>query len=68
MPSSETRYYFDTNALWKYYKANENEKGILNIRRLVANSPHPILISPLTLLEFIDILTKNVRQKNIKQS
>jgi predicted nucleic acid-binding protein len=51
-----TRFYFDTNAFLKYYCPlwRREEEGVLQIRRLVSNSPHPILISPLTSLEFVN--------------
>ncbi len=39
------KYYFDANALVKYYR---EEQGSLQIKRLVSNAK-PILISPLTL-------------------
>jgi predicted nucleic acid-binding protein len=50
------RFYFDTNAFLKYYCPlwRREEEGVLQIRRLVSNSPHPILISPLTSLEFVN--------------
>ena len=56
-----SQYYFDANALFKYY---QNEKGSLRIRRLVARTPHPILVSELTLLECFGIAVKRHRQKN----
>jgi predicted nucleic acid-binding protein len=58
------RYYFDTNALLKYYN---DEKGRLPLRRLVANSPQPILVSPLTLLECHGVLMKSYRQRVLKR-
>lgn len=67
----EQRYYFDANALVKYYhpflKHNQEEEGILQIRRLVSNSPEPILISPLTSLELICKLTQFFRKKSLKR-
>jgi predicted nucleic acid-binding protein len=45
------RYYFDANALVKYYR---EEQGSLQIKRLVSNSK-PILISPLTLVECVSV-------------
>jgi predicted nucleic acid-binding protein len=69
--SVEHRYYFDTNALLKYYnpwiKHYHEEEGILAIRRLVSNSPAPILVSPLTSLELIGKLTYFFRQKVLKR-
>jgi predicted nucleic acid-binding protein len=57
-------YYFDTNALWKYY---QDQPGALNVRRLVS-SPHAlILVSPLTLVEFIGVLMKYYRKRLIKR-
>jgi len=38
----EPQYYFDANALFKYY---QDEKGDLKIRRLVANAKKPVLVS-----------------------
>jgi len=40
--SVDYQYYFDANALFKYY---QDEKGSLNIRRLVSNVSHPIFIA-----------------------
>ncbi|MCK5521789.1 MAG: type II toxin-antitoxin system VapC family toxin [Thiomargarita sp.] len=55
------QYYFDANALFKYY---HDEKGDLKIRRLVSNSQKPILISSLTLLEYFNVVMQ-YRRKNI---
>lgn len=54
----EQRFYFDTNALLKYYcpLLRREEEGVLQIRRLVSNSLHSVLISPLTTLEFVNKL------------
>lgn len=45
---TESRYYFDANALLKYYhpllKHHQEEMGILQIRRLVSRTAFPILI------------------------
>lgn len=43
----EPQYYFDANALFKYYR---DEKGSLNIKRLVSMQSNPILVSSLTSL------------------
>ncbi len=63
---AENRYYFDTNALLKYYnpllKQFQEEEGILRIRRLVSNSDIPILISPMTSLELVGKVTAFFRQ------
>jgi hypothetical protein len=71
MNRAEQRYYFDTNALLKYYnpwiKHFPEEKGILQIRRLVSNSLTPILVSPLTSLELIGKLTSFFRQNVLKR-
>jgi len=64
MADASIRYYFDANALWKFYR---DEKGDLNIRRLVSNSAHPILISLLTRLEFVSVLMKYFRQGHLKR-
>lgn len=58
MNREETHYYFDTNALIKYY-LNESETHL--VEKLVQESPHPILISPVTLLEFIDHIVHHWR-------
>jgi hypothetical protein len=42
-------YYFDTNALLKYYDINGNELGVENVRSLV-ESEKQVLISELTIL------------------
>lgn len=57
----ENRYYFDANALFKYY---QDEKGDLKIRRLVSNASQPILVSSLTLLECLNVVMR-CRRKNI---
>ncbi|MDY7075645.1 MAG: type II toxin-antitoxin system VapC family toxin, partial [Chloroflexota bacterium] len=57
-------YYFDANALWKFYR---DEKGDMNVRRLVARSPSQVLISPLTMLEFFGVLMKYYRQRLLKR-
>lgn len=64
MPVNKQRYYFDANALWKFYR---NEKGSLEIHRLVSNSPDPIILSTLTSIEFINVLMKYVRRGNLKR-
>jgi predicted nucleic acid-binding protein len=56
-------YYFDANALFKYYK---DEKGSLQIRRLVAMY-RPILVSNLTLLECCSTVMKYRREGKLKQ-
>lgn len=61
---SGTMYYFDTNALWKFY---QDQKGDMNIQRLVARSQSQVLISPLTLLEFFGVLMKYYRKKSIRR-
>jgi len=69
--STGQRYYFDTNALLKYYnpllKHFQEEQGILRIRRLVANSYLPILISPMTSLELVGKVTAFFRQKSVQK-
>jgi predicted nucleic acid-binding protein len=68
---TKSRYYFDANALLKYYhpllKHHREEMGILQIRRLVSRSVFPILISPMTSLEIIGKLTQFFRQGLIKR-
>ena len=67
MSAANSRYYFDCNALWKYYRGeDEGEKGLDNIEKLVSTSPHPIIISPLTQLEFFGRLMKSYRQSIVK--
>jgi predicted nucleic acid-binding protein len=61
--SSESRYYFDANALFKFY---QNEVGSLKIRRLVARVESPILLSPLTVLECFGIAVKRHRQRQFR--
>ncbi len=65
MTASDTPYYFDANALVKYY---QEQKGCLNIRRLVANSPQPIMVSPLTIVEYVGVLTRYLRQHHLKRT
>jgi predicted nucleic acid-binding protein len=57
------RYYFDANALVKYYR---EEQGSLQIKRLVSNAK-PILISPLTLVECVSVLMKFNRNNQLKR-
>jgi predicted nucleic acid-binding protein len=64
MNTVNQRYYFDANALLKYY---QDEKGSLKIRRLVSNSSSPILISSLTVLECISVVIKSYRQGVFKK-
>lgn len=61
-----TRYYFDTNALWKYYRGKE-ERGYLQLRRLVSQHKQPIVVSSLTVLEFISVLMKERRNGTLKR-
>lgn len=63
-PIADPLYYFDTNALWKFYR---DEKGDVNVRRLVAQCPSQVIISPLTTLEFFGVLMKYYRQRLIKR-
>lgn len=56
--------YFDAAALFKYYR---DEKGSLNIRRLVTNGFGPIVLSPITVLEFISVLMKCYRKGQLKK-
>ena len=56
-------YYFDTNALWKYYR---DEPGSQNIRWLVAKET--VVLSPLTVLEFVGVLMKYYRKKELKKN
>lgn len=60
MPS----YYFDTNALLKYYRSSA--KGSLTVRRLV--SSHNVILSSLTQLEFTNVLMKEYRRGNLRRS
>jgi predicted nucleic acid-binding protein len=68
---AEQRYYFDTNALLKYYnpllKQFEEEEGVLRIRRLVSNSSVPILISPMSSLELVGKVTAFFRQNKVNK-
>ena len=58
-------YYFDANALWKFYQ--KGELGVINARRLVSNSESSVLISPLTSVEFFSVLMRKYRQGSIKK-
>jgi len=61
MPTStpESLHYLDANALWKFYR---DQRGDVNIRRLVTGSSSQVLISPVTVLEFIGVLVKYYRK------
>jgi len=61
----EPVYYFDTNALWKFYC---DQKGDLNVRRLVARSPSQVLVSPLTVVEFVGVLMEYYRKRLLKRT
>jgi uncharacterized protein with PIN domain len=64
MNSGENQqYYFDTNAVVKYYM---DEPGSLQISRLVSNTK-PILISPLTIVECVGVLMKFHREKKLRK-
>ncbi|MDM8522297.1 type II toxin-antitoxin system VapC family toxin [Desulfococcaceae bacterium HSG8] len=63
MTDENSRFYFDTAAVWKFYR---NEEGSLNVRRLVSHLSAPVLVSPLTVLEFIGILMKYRRKRYLK--
>ena len=56
------KYYFDANALFKYYR---DEAGSTEVRRLVS-SAKPIYISPVTWLECQSVLKKQQRQGKLK--
>ncbi|MDM8521917.1 type II toxin-antitoxin system VapC family toxin [Desulfococcaceae bacterium HSG8] len=60
----DQRHYFDANALFKYY---QDQKGSLNIRRLVSRSPKPVMVSSLTLLECFGVVVKYQRKRLLKQ-
>ncbi|KHD07854.1 hypothetical protein PN36_13200 [Candidatus Thiomargarita nelsonii] len=64
MNNVDIYYYFDANALLKYY---QDEDGSLKIRRLVSNSSTPILISSLTSLESLSVVMKSYRQGVFKR-
>jgi predicted nucleic acid-binding protein len=99
MDETNLKYYFDANALVKYYhideqtfqkrlenldkqtfqetlkkssetelqkQLNELKQHALHIRRLVSNEK-PILISPLTIIEFLSVLMKANRKKELKK-
>lgn len=61
-----TIYYFDNNAYWKYHQGR-NERGYLNLRRLVSQQSQPIWLSPLTILEFFGVLAKAWRSKQVRK-
>jgi predicted nucleic acid-binding protein len=63
-PSSNSCY-LDANALWKYYR---DEPGALAVRRLVTTQAGQVLISPMTVLEFIGVLMKYHRKGQIKRT
>ncbi|MCP4699932.1 MAG: type II toxin-antitoxin system VapC family toxin, partial [Gammaproteobacteria bacterium] len=56
MTTGGQRYYLDANALFKFYfnPKEHGQKGVLAIRRLVANAAEPVLLSQLTILDGID--------------
>ena len=62
--TTDQRYYLETNALFKFYR---DEPGALHVRQLVAQCTSPALVSSLTLLEFIGVLMKYHRKRQIKR-
>jgi len=64
MNRPEPNHYFDTNALFKYY---HNEKGSLNIRRLVSKASHPVLVSSLSLLECFGVVMEYYRKGKLRK-
>jgi len=61
LPESAS-YYLDTAAMWKYYR---DEPGDVQVRRLVSRSP--VLVSPLTMLEFIAVLMRYYRRRCLRR-
>jgi len=61
----DSHIYFDTNALIKYYR---DELGTNNIRNIVTLSEHPIIISPLTIVEFIGNILRFFRSAKLSKS
>ena len=57
-------YYLDANALCKFYR---DEQGDLDLRRLVARSPSQVLLSPLTVIEFVSVLMAYYRKGLLKR-
>jgi len=57
------RYYFDANALIKYYKSEEGSDQIIDL----VKTEKPILISQLTFLETISVFIKFRRKKLIRK-
>jgi len=64
MNKLEQNHYFDTNALFKYY---HDEKGSLNIRRLVSKASPPIIVSSLTMLECFGVVMEHYRKGKLKK-
>ncbi|OQY45003.1 MAG: hypothetical protein B6242_11445 [Anaerolineaceae bacterium 4572_78] len=62
----DKQYYFDTNALIKYFKIKP-EEGLTNIARLVSKTTKPILISDWTVLEIVGFICKRYRQGKTKK-
>ncbi len=61
---NEPNHYFDTNALVKYY---HDEKGSLNVRRLVSKATKPVIVSSLTYLECFGVVMAHYRQGKLKR-
>jgi len=60
-------YYFDTNALWKYY-LGQLEYGYVALQQFMVEQNQPVLVSDMTLLEFVGRLTKGYRKKEIQKN
>lgn len=63
MPA-DSLYYFDANALWKYYR---EQQGAQTVHRLVADAHEQVLVSPLTMLECVGVLMKYHRKGFVKR-
>jgi predicted nucleic acid-binding protein len=61
---NQNHYYFDANALFKFYRS---EDGSMDIRRIVSNPSNQIYISSLTIVEFIGAICKWVRKGYIRR-
>ncbi|MCE5211021.1 MAG: type II toxin-antitoxin system VapC family toxin [Deltaproteobacteria bacterium] len=62
--SEDKRYYFDAAAFLKFYR---DETGSIKIRRLVASASQQILISSVTILEFVNVILKYHRKGHFKK-
>jgi predicted nucleic acid-binding protein len=59
-------YYFDTNALIYYYVGSDNSRTQDRLRQLIRE--HTMYVSSLTAIEYIQVLLKKQRKKELRRA